>query len=649
NILWTDAGYAIAVDSSSQLGFASDYNLFWNTANGKVGLWEGIEFGSLVDWQFDVGLDTNSRFANPQLVDPDGADGILGFSTAVVPATSRVIDNGAAGFSTTGTWTAVAGGAGGGSLAAGYASSDTPTAVASWEFTGLEAGAFYEVAVTWPASNSASFQPPYRVLDGGATVATIRMNQQAAPNDFTADGSSWERLGTFYVSGDRLTVTLSNAYAQVIADAVRLVKIEGDRGRDDTFTVTASSPTIDAGDPLSPSAGEPAPNGGRVNLGHTGNTLAAAASASQILQVLSPNGLEKLEVGSPVAIQFRSAGLATTQPVALVNVGGGATSGWGGSAYATGGYQNTSTFSSTIITTGAINPAPDDVYRSYAYASSSNPFGWQIPAADGAYTLRLHFVEPSYSSSNARAFDVRLQGTVVGDDFDLMATAGATGKVVVREYAVTATGGAGVSLALEKAGQYFGGKYNYDPLLCGIELVRATPQGTTSPTADVDISLDNGGTWTTIASSVAIDRYGNGQTTWTPSATTSGNTALVRVRSGSTSDASDAAFLVANAGTDYYVNDLGLAGDGFTTAAGDNLKSGKSPDQPMKSLRGLLAAYDLDAGDVIHVDAGTYRLVRNIEVGSGDSGVILEGFVDPADGSRKTVLDRGNKASGTAV
>ena len=36
-----------------------------------------------------------------------------------------------------------------------------------------------------------------------------------------------------------------------------------------------------------------------------------------------------------------------------------------------------------------------------------------------------------------------------------------------------------------------------------------------------------------------------------------------------------------------------------TTAAGNNANSGKSQDAPMASLRALLAAYDLDAGDTI--------------------------------------------------
>ena len=55
----------------------------------------------------------------------------------------------------------------------------------------------------------------------------------------------------------------------------------------------------------------------------------------------------------------------------------------------------------------------------------------------------------------------------------------------------------------------------------------------------------------------------------------------------------------------------------------------------MASLTALLAAYDLDAGDVIHVDTGTYRLVRNIVIATQDSGVRIAG---PVIGER--VLDR---------
>ncbi|MFM8323512.1 MAG: right-handed parallel beta-helix repeat-containing protein, partial [Pirellulaceae bacterium] len=91
-------------------------------------------------------------------------------------------------------------------------------------------------------------------------------------------------------------------------------------------------------------------------------------------------------------------------------------------------------------------------------------------------------------------------------------------------------------------------------------------------------------------------------------------------------------------------NDNSTTGDLLATAVGDNRNTGKSPGQPMASLAALVAAYDLDAGDIIHVDAGSYGLVRNVVLGSQDSGVRIEG---PALGS--AVLNRGNTNSGSYV
>jgi hypothetical protein len=45
------------------------------------------------------------------------------------------------------------------------------------------------------------------------------------------------------------------------------------------FRLRPGSPAIDQGDPASAYGDEPAPNGGRVDLGHTGNTPAATPSS----------------------------------------------------------------------------------------------------------------------------------------------------------------------------------------------------------------------------------------------------------------------------------------------------------------------------------------------------------------------------------
>jgi hypothetical protein len=78
-----------------------------------------------------------------------------------------------------------------------------------------------------------------------------------------------------------------------------------------------------------------------------------------------------------------------------------------------------------------------------------------------------------------------------------------------------------------------------------------------------------------------------------------------------------------------------------STAVGDNAASGKSPDRPMASLTALLSAYDLDPGDVIHVDTGTYHLVRNVRLEASDSGVVIEGPVGAG-----AVLDRATRRAG---
>jgi hypothetical protein len=59
-------------------------------------------------------------------------------------------------------------------------------------------------------------------------LAAVAVNQELAPGDFSDQGAAWESLGTFTVSGNALTVELSNlANEYVIADAVRIERFDG--------------------------------------------------------------------------------------------------------------------------------------------------------------------------------------------------------------------------------------------------------------------------------------------------------------------------------------------------------------------------------------------------------------------------------------
>ena len=386
--------------------------------------------------------------------------------------------------------------------------STTTNKLATWTFTGLDPDAWYEVSVTWPQGNNRTSDASFAVKQGNVALGSARFNQQIAPNDFSDSGVSWERLGTYYVRGGSLSVELTNYLylngRNVAADAVRIQKVAGHFGTDDNFLPQLDSLTIDAGDPASHFLAEPIPNGGRNDQGYTGNTALALTSPSQLVQVLSPNGLEKLEVGQPTTITWRSAGLNLEQPVSLLNVGGGALGGWQANDYQVVSYL-TASFTQAVDVSGVVHAAPEQVYQSYAYNNGAgNRLAWHLPASDGNYTLRLHFVEPAFTSSGQRKFDVKLQGANVTTNYDIYAAAGARFKATTLSYSVTASGGMGIDLELFNTGYY-------PAIISGIELFALNPSGTASPTMDVELSIDNGRTWSALATSVAVDRFGNGR------------------------------------------------------------------------------------------------------------------------------------------
>ena len=622
NILWAQAGHDITVSAdSSELNLESDFNDLYTTGSGILGQWEGHDFTSLADWFFQLGLDGHSIDVDPQFQNPAGADGVLGYSTATI-GPAQIFDDSDPSFQTAGSWTTVSGsGVGGSEHQSGGNASDTAT----WTLSGLTPGEEYQIAVTWPVS---SFSGPtrYAVLNNGATSGFIEVNQTSAPADFIDAGAPWKNIGTFTASTSTLVLTeIDISYVHpFVADAVRVQGIQGDMGADDNFHVQTSSPTIDAGDPTSYSLSEPAPSGGRINLGSDGNTPEATLSPVQSVQVLSPNGLEKLQVGQQVPIQFRSAGLTESRPVALINVDGGVVGDFLADGYQTPLYkpgEGSLTFLDPVDTSHVTDPAPQAVYQSMAYATNGyDRLSYALPVPDGTYTIRLDFAESQVNSVGYRLFDIRLQGQTVQSSYDVVAAAGAWHTATALSFTVTATGGTGILLELVSVRQ--------QAILSGIELTHVNASSVAAPTASLALSLDSGQTWQPLASGLALDTSGNGTYLWTPTVQTVGNTALIRVTAdqGTRPQAvSINPFLITNNGHDYYVNDDASTGDVFTTAVGNNGNSGKTPDQPVASLRVVLADYTFQKGDVIHVDTGTYRTYRNIVVTGQDSGVLIQG------------------------
>lgn len=160
-----------------------------------------------------------------------------------------IIDNGDPGFTFTGDWpwftlsnTYLTTGAG---FEDDFYVTDAETpfstgpAQAYWEFFGLTPGE-YRVSVTWPFSenpSAAQFKAtdaPFTVFDGtrdeiGSTAidhGTFDLNQQLEPDDYSADGTTWEILDTFTINSRTLTVMLTNlADGYITADAIRIERV----------------------------------------------------------------------------------------------------------------------------------------------------------------------------------------------------------------------------------------------------------------------------------------------------------------------------------------------------------------------------------------------------------------------------------------
>ena len=635
NILQVGSGYAINVDSNASRGFRSDYNVIHTTGTGKIGLWEGQTFTNRADWFYEAGLDEHSTFADPQFVDLDGPDNVLGFSRGRGLQAAYYPTNDLSGSPfVTRIDTTVNFAVGGG----------TPV-------TGLPADNF---SIRWdgfifiPTVGSYTF---YETSDDGMR---LYLSGSSTPviDQWTYVGGAERTYTTSFASIGWVPIRIEHRETTGSASltfnwsgpgiARQVVPTEyfsptllpsfGNYGSDDNFAVLSTSPSIDAGDPAELYYREPMPNGGRINAGGSGNTTLAEISALQNMQVVSPNGLEKYEQGQTVSIDLRSHGLLPAQPVMLLNGGNTAVGVWSaGNAFQTSGLVssvNNEFVTATIDRSAVTDPIPEQLYRSYLQSNFGvgNTLSLKLPVSDGTYSVRLHFIEGSQTAVGARRFDIRINGATVRANYDILATAGVRFKAVAESFTgMVASAGGGLSIDLVNL-------TGPQAILAAVEIFTATPQGTATPTAALELSSDGGTNWSPIAGAGAVtfDRWGTSTFNWTiPANQAQGNNYRIRARAtastGEISDTSNASFIVANAGTDYYVNDDSLVGDVFTSAVGNNAASGKSPDQPLESLTALLAAYTFGPGDVIHVDAGSYQLIKSIVLTTAHTGLRIEG------------------------
>ncbi|HYV35524.1 MAG TPA: right-handed parallel beta-helix repeat-containing protein, partial [Gemmataceae bacterium] len=658
NILWAQSGFDINVSPNSEVGFQSDYNDLYSTGTGAVGFWEGQTLSTLANWILELNVDRHSLSADPQFVNAAGPDGILGFSTNTLAAAQVIDDTSATGFSTVGAWstTSAAAAFGGEYLTTPPVAIGNPTAFATWTFTGLVAGATYRVAASWAPLFSLAFDAPFTIFDGTQEISLSYRNEGAAPADFTDLGKNWASLGFFVTNTGSITVQLgNNARAPVAADALRIQQVQGNGAADDNFSLASGSPAVDGGNPTDLVGLEPAPNGGRINLGGQGGTAQATSSTQQVLQVQAPVGLEKLQQGQSVTVSWRTSGLygppsyysgavLAGQPLAYYRLGDSSgttaadSSGNGLSATYVGGVQ---------LNAGGALPFDADPGVTLNGSSGfiqlptiTNDFSTGFSAEIWAFPTAVGQNQTFFELGNGFANNnIILQRSVFSNDlvlqvfnvniFSALVAPNAITLNTWQYFAVTLDGSGNASI-YKNGALLVSGKVNA-PVKNVIRATNFIGKTSNSSSSLYAGSLDEAAIYASVLTSAQIQAHyaqlvfgsvnidllrngavvqniatgvpDNGSFTWTiPTNMSVGTGYQVRLTAndgGQPSGISPQPFQVIATGHDYYV-----------AVNGDDANTGRDPSQPMASLSGLLAAYPVGAGDTVHIAAGTYNLLK---------------------------------------
>jgi RTX calcium-binding nonapeptide repeat (4 copies)/Bacterial Ig domain len=231
-------------------------------------------------------------------------------SIRVINSLARIVDDGdVTGFTHTGFFDSDPGfpqGYNNGVKFSGAGSGNT----AAWTFSNIPPGR-YRVSATWTNAPDRAKDSPFTIRNGGASgpvVAQFDLNQEAAPSDFSEGGLMWEDLQIVDVTGNQLTVQLSDAADQfVVADAIRIEPIHDQLIIDDRSTQFT-------------------PTGGTVvdGAGLMGGERTFNAGAGSVVGIWSTTGLTQPVDFRPgpyrvSATWTQSVGAATNAPFSATN------------------------------------------------------------------------------------------------------------------------------------------------------------------------------------------------------------------------------------------------------------------------------------------------------------------------------------------
>ncbi|MBI4537341.1 MAG: right-handed parallel beta-helix repeat-containing protein, partial [candidate division NC10 bacterium] len=399
------------------------------------------------------------------------------------------------------------------------------------------------------------------------------------------------------------------------------------------------SPAIDRGAPADPFANEPAPNGGFINLGVYGNTPLASKSPAEYVLVAVPDGGEVWPADQPFTVRWRTHDHNNNL---LVNPGNEAD-------LVNGEIPGWTEVQGTTWTQRSASPDPYEGGY-YFYAGGDSPaelaqtvdvsaYAAEIAAGNMSFVFSGYVRSANeYSPDSARVIVDYLDASIaVLSSFDTGEIKNKTEWQQVADTRLAPIGTTSVRVRLI-SGEVSGP--NNEGFFDKLSL---TPQ----TTVDIDlIQQGNPAPVLTIADNTADD----GAFTWTiPESLTPGTNYVIRATRTddvALTDQSNGSFEITPPVHIYYVNDSAQDNDEYTIAVGSDAYDGLSPATPKASIQAVLAAYDLDPGDLILVDTGTYTVSSNIAVTAADAGVTIRG---PQEAGHAAVLNRGNTSAGNYI
>ncbi len=146
-------------------------------------------------------------------------------TTTTTSSSVRILDNGQAGYTTSGGWSTRTGIGRDSDLQQVGRSSGGASATARWTFSSLPAGS-YRIWMTWPGGSTNASNAPVSFYDNGRLVRTVTVDQRSSASGLSSSGSNWKLITTLTTKGTQLAVQLANnAGGTVIADGVRIERV----------------------------------------------------------------------------------------------------------------------------------------------------------------------------------------------------------------------------------------------------------------------------------------------------------------------------------------------------------------------------------------------------------------------------------------